>query len=296
MDNMRGILLMVGAMAAFALEDMFIKRVAADLPTGQILAFLGLGGTLAFGLAALRARSRLVSRDLLLPAVMLRNLGELIGTIGFVTALALTPLSTASAILQATPLAVTFGAALFLGAEVGWRRWSAIAAGFAGVLIIIRPGLAGFEPASLFAVQGVAGLALRDLATRRVPARVTTVQLSAYAFAMLIVAGAFLLAIDGPARAPSPVNWRDLGFALGIGICGYWAITGAMRVGEIAVVTPFRYTRMVFALGIGALAFGERPDAATLGGAGLIIASGLYTIFRERRLARRTLSSVPPVG
>ncbi|MGG7644148.1 DMT family transporter [Rhodovulum sp. YNF3179] len=296
MDNMRGILLMVGAMAAFALEDMFIKRVAADLPTGQILAFLGLGGTLAFGLAALRARSRLVSRDLLLPAVMLRNLGELIGTIGFVTALALTPLSTASAILQATPLAVTFGAALFLGAEVGWRRWSAIAAGFAGVLIIIRPGLAGFEPASLFAVQGVAGLALRDLATRRVPAKVTTVQLSAYAFAMLIVAGAFLLAIDGPARAPSPVNWRDLGFALGIGICGYWAITGAMRVGEIAVVTPFRYTRMVFALGIGALAFGERPDAATLGGAGLIIASGLYTIFRERRLARRTLSSAPPVG
>jgi drug/metabolite transporter (DMT)-like permease len=291
MDNMRGILLMVGAMAAFAVEDMFIKRVAADLPTGQILVVLGLGGALAFGLAAARRGVRLVSADLLLPAVILRNLGELIATIGFVTALALTPLSTASAILQATPLAVTCGAALFLGAEVGWRRWSAIGAGFLGVLIIIRPGLEGFEPAALFAVQGVAGLALRDLATRRVPARVSTAQLSAYAFAMVTLAGAALLALDGPARPATAPNARDLALALGFGIAGYWAITAAMRVGEIAVVTPFRYTRMIFALALGAAVFGERPDAATLAGAGLIVASGLYTVLRERRSGRALPSS-----
>jgi len=286
MENLRGILLMVAAMAAFAVEDMFIKRLSADLPTGQILVLIGTGGMLAFALAALRRGASLISRDFMLPPVLLRNLGELIGTVGFVTALALVPLSTASAILQATPLAVTFGAALFLRAEVGWRRWSAIFAGFAGVLMIIRPGLAGFDPNALFAVLGVVGLALRDLATRQVPARVSTLQLSAYAFAMVVLAGVFLLALDGPAHAPSPGNWRDLGLALCIGAVAYAAITTAMRLGDIAVIAPFRYTRMVFALALGAVVFGERPDTMTLGGVALIVASGIYTLLRERRLAR----------
>src|SRR6056297_4023815 len=96
------------------------------------------------------------------------------GTMCFVTAIALTPLSQASAILQATPLAVTLGAALFLAEPVGWRRWSAILVGFAGVLMVVRPGLAGFAPASLFAVQAVFGLAMRDLATRAVPAAISS--------------------------------------------------------------------------------------------------------------------------
>ncbi len=295
MDNMRGIVLMVLAMAAFAVEDMFIKRLSADLPTGQILILIGAGGTLAFAAATLRQRAPLVSRDMLLPPVVLRNLGELVGTVGFVTALALVPLSTASAILQAMPLAVTFGAAVFLGAEVGWRRWSAILVGFAGVLLIIRPGLAGFQPASLFAVLGVAGLALRDLATRRVPARVSTLHLSAYAFATVVVAGLVLLALGGPMQSPSGENWRDLGLALGVGTLAYAAITAALRTGDIAVVAPFRYTRLVFALALGALVFGERPDAATLAGAALIVGSGIYTILRERRLARG-LSSPARLG
>src|SRR6056297_1156247 len=168
MENLRGSVLMVVAMAGFALEDMFIKRLSLDLPVGQILVFLGTGGAVIFGLGALARGHRLFSRDLLAGQVLLRNLGELIGTIGFVTALALTPLSSASAILQATPLALTLGAALFLKEAVGWRRWSAILVGFAGVLMVIRPGLEGFEPASLFAVQAVFGLAMRDLATRAV--------------------------------------------------------------------------------------------------------------------------------
>ena len=119
MENLRGSALMVLAMAGFALEDMFIKRLADDLPVGQILMLLGAGGAVIFGLAALSRGHALLSRDLLTWPVMLRNLGELIGTIGFVTAIALTPLSSASAILQATPLAVTLGAALFLREQVG---------------------------------------------------------------------------------------------------------------------------------------------------------------------------------
>ncbi|EDM71256.1 integral membrane protein, putative [Roseobacter sp. AzwK-3b] len=287
MENLRGSALMVLAMAGFALEDMFIKRLADDLPVGQILMLLGAGGAVIFGLAALSRGHALLSRDLLTWPVMLRNLGELIGTIGFVTAIALTPLSSASAILQATPLAVTLGAALFLREQVGWRRWSAILVGFAGVLMVIRPGLSGFEPASLFAVQAVFGLAMRDLATRAVPHTVTSMQLSSYGFATIVPAGALLLWLSGGAVSPSAANWRDIALALVLGVAAYYAIVAAMRVGEVSFVTPFRYTRLIFALVIAVLIFDEQPDALTLMGAAIIIASGLYTLLRERRLRRK---------
>lgn len=287
MENIRGAALMVAAMAGFALEDTFIKTLALDLPVGQILILLGIGGALVFAVLALLRRDRLLSRDLLDRWVILRNTGELIGTIGFVTAIALTPLSSASAILQALPLAVTLGAALFMHEQVGWRRWSAILVGFSGVLLIIRPGLEGFDAASLFAVQGVVGLAIRDLATRAVPRAISSMQLSTYAFATLVPAGAILLAI-GPAAptVPRPEHWAALGAALAFGVTAYYAIVAAMRMGDISVIAPFRYSRLIFAMLIGVIHFGERPDALTLTGAALIVGSGLYTIEREARLRR----------
>ncbi len=287
MENIRGAALMVAAMAGFALEDTFIKTLALDLPVGQILIFLGVGGALIFSLLALLRRDRLFSRDLLDRWVILRNTGELIGTIGFVTAIALTPLSSASAILQATPLAVTLGAALFMHEQVGWRRWSAILVGFSGVLLIIRPGLEGFDAASLFAVQGVIGLAIRDLATRAVPRAISSMQLSTYAFATLVPAGAVLLAIGPAALAvPNSEHWTAFAAALAFGVTAYYAIVAAMRMGDISVIAPFRYSRLIFAMLIGVVHFGERPDALTLTGAALIVGSGLYTIERESRLRR----------
>lgn len=288
MENLRGSILMVLSMAGFALEDMFIKRLAADLPVGQIVMLVGLGGALIFGAITTAQGRRLWSRDLLTGPVLLRNFGELLGTLGFVMAIALTPLSSASAILQATPLAVTLGAALFLGESVGWRRWSAILVGFAGVLMVIRPGMAGFEPASLFAVLAVIGLAIRDLATRAVPRAISSMQLSTYAFATLVPTGAILLAFHGTPALPSALHWRDLVLALLCGVLAYYAIVAAMRLGDVAVITPFRYSRLVFALIIGVTLFDERPDFWTLTGAAIIIASGIYTFWRERRLARRT--------
>lgn len=293
MENLRGSALMVLAMAGFALEDMFVKRLSYDLPVGQILVFLGAGGAVMFGAIAVGRGHRLFSRDLITTPVMLRNLGELIGTLGFVTAIALTPLASASAILQATPLAVTLGAALFLGEDVGWRRWSAILVGFAGVLMVIRPGFAGFEPASLFAVQAVFGLALRDLATRAVPRTVTSMQLSCYGFATIVPAGLIMVWISGGAVNPDATQWRDIGLALILGVAGYYAIVAAMRVGEVSFVTPFRYSRLIFALIIAVTLFDERPDALTLIGASIIISSGLYTLLRERRLRRRLARGRP---
>lgn len=286
-DNLRGILLMVAAMGGFALEDMFIKWAAAGLPTGQILLMLGAVGTPVFALMARAEGVRVMHRDAFHPAILSRNLGEMIGTFGFITALALTPLTSATAIFQAGPLAVTLGAALFLGEKVGWRRWSAIAVGFVGVLIIIRPGMDGFRLASLWSVLAVIGLSVRDVATRRIPARITTSQVSAWGFAAVTLLGALMLAATGGARMPTLVQAGHIGGALTFGIAAYWAITQAMRLGEVSVITPFRYARLIYAMIIGVLVFGERPDLATLAGAALIIGSGLYTFARER-LRRRS--------
>ncbi|MEM6890401.1 MAG: DMT family transporter [Pseudomonadota bacterium] len=283
MDNLRGAGLMVLAMLGFALEDMLIKFMAASVSIGQIVIMLGVGSA-ALLAVILRVRGDLLfSADMWHPAIALRAAGELIGTIGFVTAIALTPLSSASAILQATPLFVTLGAALFLQEAVGWRRWLAILVGFAGVLLIIRPGTEGFDWYSLFALQGVFGLGVRDLATRRVPPQTSSLQLSFLAFLVLIPAGAILLWTGSGALTPlTPALWAFFTAALLIGIVAYYAIVAAMRVGEISFVTPFRYSRILFALIIGVGVFGETPDALTLLGAAIIVGSGLYTLWRER--------------
>ncbi len=287
-DNLIGIMLMLGAMAMFAIEDAFIKKLSAGIGTGQILVLLGIGGFAIFAAIAKRQGAQIFSRDLLLGPVLLRNFGEIMGTSGYVLAVVLTPLSSASAILQATPLAVALGAALFLGQAVGWRRWVAIIAGFIGVLIVIRPGLEGFQPASLFAVQGVIGLSIRDLATRAMPSRVSSMVLSAFGFGVVIPAGMVIMLFEGPAVMPDGAQSLLIAAALIVGPVGYYMIVAAMRVGEVAVVTPYRYVRLVFAMIIGVLAFGEVLDFYTLLGASIIISSGLFTIYRER-MARKAL-------
>lgn len=287
MENLRGSVLMVLAMAGFALEDSFIKILARDLPIGEILCLLGFGGAMTFALICHLRGVAFLSRDILNPMVALRNLGEMIAAMGYVTAIVLTPLSSASAIIQATPLTITMGAALFMNEQVGRRRWSAICIGFLGVLLIIRPGLSGFQPASLFAVLAVLGLTIRDLATRVAPITVSSLQLSGYAFAALIPAGLIILSITGEVTLPSAQNWGLLISGQVFGMSAYLAIVAAMRLGDVSVITPFRYTRLIFALIIGITIFGERPGLLTYMGAFLIIASGLYSILRERHIARR---------
>ncbi len=285
-DNLRGIILMVAAMGGFAIEDMFIKWAAVGVPTGQILLMLGVLGTPIFAWMARREGAGVVSALVWHPAVVWRNLGEMAGTMGFVTALALTPLTSATAIFQAAPLAVTLGAALFLGEKVGWRRWSAICVGFVGVLIIIRPGLSGFQIASLWSVLAVIGLSIRDVATRKIPGTISTLQIAAWGFVAVAILGAGMLLVTGGAVVPSGVQLLLITGALAFGVTAYWAITQATRLGEMSAITPFRYSRLVFAMVIGMAVFHERPDAYTLAGAALIIGSGLYTFARERARKR----------
>ncbi len=288
-QNLRGSLFMVAAMAGFAIEDAFLKAAAREMPLGEVLILVGLCGMLAFGLRSRAAGQPAFPRALFSPGMALRSAFELGGRLFYSLAIALTPISTASAILQATPLVVVLGAAVIFGEKVGVARWLAVAVGFVGVLMILRPGLDGFDALSLLALTGMLGFAGRDLATRAAPRTLSNAQLGVAGFAVLALSGVVLLAQSGGGAVPTP---RGLGLTTAtavFAIAAYAALTAAMRTGEVSVVTPFRYTRLVFALILGAGLFGERPDAMTLAGSAVIVASGVFALTRRRgkpRIAR----------
>lgn len=285
-ENLRGSLWMIAAMAGFAVEDLLLKQVSRTMPVGEILILFGAAGALIFAALARFRGDRVLRGEILSRPILFRAGFEVTGRIFYTLALAWTPLAFASAIMQATPLVVVAGAALIFGERVGWRRWSAIMAGFAGVMMILRPGGEGFSALSLLAVAGMFGFAGRDLATRAAPAGVSNLALGVYGFAMMIPAGAVLLAIGGGAVLPSPAATAELAGAIVFGVSAYFALTVAMRTGEVSAVTPFRYSRLLFALVLAMAVLGERPDAMTLAGAGVVVASGVYTLLRGARRGR----------
>ncbi len=287
-NNLRPIGLMVVAMAFFNAADSFVKLASQVMPVAQVLVIAGFSGMLVFGMLSLSRGEALITRTLFRPAVMARNLAELAGSIAMFTALAKVDLSTVAAILQATPLAVTLGAAVLLGEPVGWRRWAATIVGFMGVLLIVRPGAAGFHADMLWPLAAMAALALRDLLTRMVPPAMPMGQLASYGMASLMLAGLGLLGVtDQTPVAIAPGTGLILAAMVATMALGYSAIIGAMRMGEVAAVAPFRYARILFALATGMLVFGERPDLATLIGAAITVAAGLYIFLREAALARK---------
>ena len=288
-DNLRGVMLMLIAMALFAVEDMFLKWAAIGLPVGQIVLTSGVFGLPVFVWLARREGRKVVTRAALHPWVLTRNIGEMVGTLAYITALAAVPLSTVSAILQALPLGMTMVAALFMQEQVGWRRWCAIAVGFAGVMLIIRPGMEGFHPQSLWVLLSVAALVLRDMATRILPRDFSTSQVSAWGLGSIALLGVMMTLAHGSLVRPSGLQTGLLAGVVMFGTAGYWAVTAASRTGEVSMVAPFRYARLIFAIGLGAVVFAERPDGVTLTGAGLIIGSGLYSFARER-IRKRSLS------
>ncbi|MCP4819086.1 MAG: DMT family transporter [Shimia sp.] len=290
MNNVTGSLLVIASMFGFATADMFIKQLTGTLHPGQALMGLGLGSALIFLTIILITRTPLFAAKHWTPRLMLRALSEALSGVMFASALANIDLSTAAAIFQAMPLILVLLAATLLGETVGWRRWSALIVGFAGVLLIIRPGLNAFNVNALLVLGAATGIAIRDILTRRIDPSVSSHVVAFQGFLGFFIAGATLLALSG--EAPQPVAQPELlryaGAAL-FGAAGYWAIVTAMRVGEAAAVAPFRYTRLVFAMALGVLILGERPDLPTLLGSAIILAAGLYTFLRERRLARAAL-------
>jgi drug/metabolite transporter (DMT)-like permease len=279
-ENQRGAAFMTASMAGFAVEDVFVKAAAQTLPLGQVLMTIGLTGMLVFAAMAARAGEALLPPAFLSRPMLIRCGFEITGRLFYGLAITLTALSTTSAILQATPLVVVAGAAMVFGEKVSLQRWLAVLVGFAGVLVILRPG-SDFSALSLLAVVGLLGFAGRDLATRAAPKGLSNRQLGALGFAMLATAGAILLVVSGGAHLPSGQALAYLAGGTVFGMLGYHALTYAMRTGEVGAVTPFRYTRLIFAMVLAMALFGERPDLATWIGAGLVVGSGLFALTRK---------------
>lgn len=285
--NLKAIAFLSIAMAAFAFDDMFIKLASAEIGVGQILSIQSLLALCYFAWLA-RARGHRITRQALLSrAVLLRNAGEATGAVCFVIALSLMPISNASSILQAAPLAVTLGAALILRETVGWRRWIAVFVGFTGVLMMVKPGLAGFNTASLFAVAAVFGLALRDLFTRAVPRSIPTEIIALMSNVVVLTVSVILQTATTPWSWMSPYATAMVLCASFFGIIAIHLVTIALRIGEVSVIAPFRYVRVVIAIGIGVVVFRERPDMYTWAGICLVVASGLYTLYREQFAGHR---------
>ena len=288
-DNMRGVLYMNTAMLAFTVNDSFMKSITLDMPLFQAILIRG-GLTVAVLALIAAATSRGFDmwpkgRDKGVLAI--RTIAEVGGTVFFLQALVHMPLANLSAILQSLPLVVPITAALVFGDHIGWRRLTAIGVGFLGVVLIIKPGTAGFDIWSVFGLASVACVVVRDLATRELSRVVPSVAVALWAAIAVTLMGAAGVALQGWEPVSLYQALLLAGASAGL-IVGYMFIVMVMRVGDIGFVAPFRYIALLWAILFGWVMFGSLPDGLTLIGAGIVVATGIYTLWRERQLRLQT--------
>ncbi len=289
--NLRSSILMSASMAAYVFNDMCMKALSDELPVFQAIFLRGLLTSLIIAFLAWKLdalRFRYDKKDWKL--ILLRSLAEMAAAYFFVTAIFNMPIANATAILQALPLTVALAGALFLGEAIGWRRLVAILIGLIGVLLIVQPGTNGFSVYSVYAILTVVAVTIRDLAARRLSKNVPSLSVALIAsLVVTILAGSASLTIEW--SAPSLAGWVQLIGASVFIIGGYVFSIMTMRIGDIGAVAPFRYTSLIWALLLGFFLFNEWPDGLSLIGAAIVVATGVYTILRERRLTRQGLQS-----
>ena len=290
---------MAVAMAGFTMNDTITKAVSSEMNFGQVMLVRGLFAIALIAALAWHQRAVRPLRTLMVKPVALRVAGEVGGTVSFLAAIVHLPLANTAAIFQALPLAITLGAALIFGEPVGWRRWLAFTAGFIGVVIIVRPGVAGFNQFSLLALVSVIFCAVRDLATKRIPAPIPSLFITLLTTVTVTTAGAAILVPLGGWTPPSGRALGLLALAAVLLLIGYQCVIMALRSGDISAVAPFRYSALLWAMLLGYLVFGDVPDAMMVAGASIIVLSGLYAFYRERQRARPVAadaSGLPPDG
>ena len=283
---LRAIILMIFGMFFFMLGDLFLKLASAHLPLGMVVAFLGLGMTALFGVMMHRADESLFASHYWHGAMVMRCAGEAIGVIGVIIAVAYAPLSTVTAIMQSLPLVLTFMGAVLLKERVGIHRITALIMGLIGVLIIIRPGLDAFDFFASFTLIGVLGMAIRDFGTRIMPPEISTLALSFWGSVSIIFTGLVMMAFSQDWALPNQTGIIYCGALIVTAAIGTLSVSTAMRLGELGVISPFRYVRVVFGIGAGMIVFHESVDAPTYIGCLIVVLAGLYSWMREQKLAK----------
>ena len=285
-NALRAGLYMVAAMACFILNDTCIKTIGTTLPLGEIITIRGVLSVLVIAAICVQ-QGVLGSVPLLLtPNVMARSLLDVAGTFMFLTALVHMPIANLTAILQSVPLAVVLVSVIFLKEKVGLRRTAAILAGFIGVLLIVRPTPSTFTIYELLALGIVFILAFRDLITKRIPAHIPTF-IIALANACFVALGGIVF---GFYQGFQNVELWQFGLLCAAAILlasGYMFMVATLRLGDLSVTAPFRYSNVLFAIILGMIVFREYPDAVSYVGMGLVIGAGVYAAHREAILSRK---------
>lgn len=281
--NYKAAAFMALAMSGFIINDVIVKTLTDEINYGQVMFVRGL--MMVVLLAALIAYKKhsITIKQMKSGPMLLRVSLEAVATTFFLIGFSNLPVANASAIMQALPLAVTLGAYLFLKEPVGWRRLSAILIGLVGVLIIIRPGLEGFNIYSLAILTVVILAAGRDIVTRLLDRDISPFYVSLLAAIAVTVLGAALIVPFGGWRPMNLHIFGTLMLAAGFLFVGYHFIVLAMRDGDIATVAPFRYAALLWAVILGYLVFDDLPDLWTVIGSIIVVGSGLYAIFREHQ-------------
>jgi drug/metabolite transporter (DMT)-like permease len=276
---------MCAAMALFIVNDALVKIALVEMPTHQIIFVRGLIASTLILVVAVVTGAHRQWRALAHPLIVTRTLLEAFVAYTYIAALGLLTVADATAINMLSPLLITALGALFLGEDVRWRRWAAIGAGFAGMLLVVRPGGGVFGVGALLALAATFAVAVRDVITRRLPTGVPTVLVTASTLLVLttLTGIASLILPTAPVRGPTLAL---LAVAAVLVVLGNIAIIVAFRDTDVSAVSPFRYTVIVWAVIVGYLVFGDLPQGLTWVGIGLIVGSGLYSIYRETVAAR----------
>ena len=278
---------MIASMCAFALADTLVKLSTTIISPAQVMFYLIGGALIIFALMAKLQNDSLLDPRAFSPILLLRYVAEIAGMVGMVMALANVPISVVGAVTQASPMLAAVGAFLFLKENVGWRRWSSIVTGFIGVLLIVQPGGVEFNFAVLWAILAMVALSVRDLTTRLMPVDMAS---SSLAFYTMAAATPFTIAwviYNGESLLPAQTNWVVTIPMVILGAIGYMLLIASIRIAEVSVVMPFRYSRIIFLLILGLLVFDEKPGVLMLIGAALIIGAGTYMMWRERIVKQR---------
>ncbi len=282
--NVRGALLVTLAAAGFTVVWALAKSLAdAGMHPFQISlcrAVLSLGFLLPFLVRGKAARFRTAHPWMHFARACSGAVAMLFGFY----ALMRLPLAEVTALSFTTPLFTVLFAALILRETVGWRRWGAVAVGFIGMLIVVQPGAAAFQLDALYAVGSAMLIAFSITLVKRFPASESQTVLLFY----VLIASILVCALPAAEvwRDPNSIEWVMLAAIGGLGLGAHALFIMGFRIGESSFVAPFDYTKLLFAMIIGFLAFGELPGWATLIGAAVLIGSSLYIARRESKLAR----------
>lgn len=287
-----GIAYMLAGIFLFSVNDTLGKWLAGTYAAPQILLLRSLASLLI--LTPIVARRGFMTL-LRVERPWLQLLRAVIGSVEvmlFYWAVHYLPLADAMTYYLAGPIYVTVMAALFLGEHVGWRRWAAVIAGFGGVVIALGPSLASFGWPSLIALAGSLHYAVFIVFTR-VLRGTSDVVMAVWQLVLSVIVGATL----APLAWQPFAGWSDAALLLTLGIGslgGIVLVNRSLTVAPASVVVPYQYTMIVWAALFGYLAFGDVPRWATLIGAVVIIAAGLFIYFREARVKGEVTPEVPP--